>query len=527
MKITVKVNIGGLVFHLDEDAYKVLKNYLDTIHARFRNEDEGAEIIEDIENRIAEVFSDKKTPENQAITIDDVNDVINQLGEPEEIADEEQPDSSFKQPTGEPGYNRARGKRLYRDPENAILGGVSSGLGAYFRIDPVLFRVLFIVFLIAYGFTAIIYLILWIVVPPAKTASQRLEMRGEEVNISNIERSIKDEYHKVRTNLNKMASSREMSNFKKFLNEFFRILGVLIIGLAKALLIIIGIALVMGGVAIIVFILSAWFFKDSILPGFTGTEFFGLHKLIENLTTSTDPTLLLIALLIVIGVPLFFLIYGGLKIIFRFKTRDKTFGVVAFVLWILAVMALSAMVFIEGLNYTSEANHREKIELSPTPEDTLFIQLNNKGEMSPGNLQSWVEFDDFILTNGKNAPFILYKPDMRIKESRDNKWEITLEKESTGRTYYEAERNAEQLVYEWVLKDSLLLLDQYYHVPEDEPFRYGDLDITLLVPEYTVIYIGPGLKDILRNMSHEDRNFEWELEHNFWQMRNNKLIKLE
>jgi hypothetical protein len=83
------------------------------------------------------------------------------------------------------------------------------------------------------------------------------------------------------------------------------------------------------------------------------------------------------------------------------------------------------------------------------------------------------------------------------------------------------------LVYNWRLKDSVLLLDPYFHVPENKPFRYGDLDITLHVPQYTVIYIGPGLEDLLRNTDLGDGFFYWELEHNYWQMRSNKLEKME
>lgn len=155
MKKTIKVNIGGTVFHLDEDAYARMKEYLDSLSRRFGNGATGKEIMEDIELRIAELLN-KQLKGRESANLEDVRQVTEILGAPEDIEGEEGGESSGS----EGPESRAKAiRRLYRDPEHGVLGGVCAGLGAYFNVDPLLFRILFVAFLIAYGSTAIIYLI--------------------------------------------------------------------------------------------------------------------------------------------------------------------------------------------------------------------------------------------------------------------------------------------------------------------------------------------------------------------------------
>jgi len=133
MKKTVKINLSGIVFTLDEDAYHELKNYLDSISSRFRDMKEGNEIISDIESRIAEIFQSKVNDKKEVITIEDVNDVISIMGKPEDFYEAEEED--FDSSTKKTDYTRKENRRLYRDPENAIFGGVAAGLAAYFGIS--------------------------------------------------------------------------------------------------------------------------------------------------------------------------------------------------------------------------------------------------------------------------------------------------------------------------------------------------------------------------------------------------------
>lgn len=195
MKITLSINLGGSSFNIDEDAYEELRKYLESLEVHFAKEEGAAEIMNDIEARIAELFRAKLSGYKQVITIEDVREVIMVLGKPEDFYGEEESKSREKQTTG--GYHR-----IYRDPDNRILGGVCAGMGAYWDIEPWILRIIFTVLIFAGGFGLMVYLILWIVLPEARTTAQKIEMRGEPVNIQNIKEAVRREFDKVRKRMN-------------------------------------------------------------------------------------------------------------------------------------------------------------------------------------------------------------------------------------------------------------------------------------------------------------------------------------
>ena len=184
------INLGGFPFTIDEHAYEHLSRYLETIHRHFRGSEGYEEITNDIEARMAELFQESLGERGTIITMKEVNDAIVIMGTPEDFGAE--PLEEEPQPrTGSSGYRP--GKRLFRNPEDEVLGGVCSGIAAYFGIaDPLWIRLLFIVITISGGFGIPAYLILWAILPKAETASDRLAMRGEPINASNIGRIIEE-----------------------------------------------------------------------------------------------------------------------------------------------------------------------------------------------------------------------------------------------------------------------------------------------------------------------------------------------
>ena len=194
MKITVSINLGGYSFNIDEDAYTELKRYLKNLEVHFAGEDSSSEILSDIETRMADLFRTKITTYKQVINIEDVRQVISVLGAPEDISGGDGPSARDK--FSSPGYHR-----MYRDTEHRVIGGVCSGMGAYWDIDPVILRIIFVVLIMAGGIGALVYLILYVVLPEAKTTAQKIEMKGNPVNIHNIKDSVKKEVENVRKNL--------------------------------------------------------------------------------------------------------------------------------------------------------------------------------------------------------------------------------------------------------------------------------------------------------------------------------------
>ena len=206
MKQTRTVNIAGINFYLDEDAWQILDNYLKQLSKHFKDQEGAEEIIADIENRMAELFQQRLKNPQTVITLEDVNNIIATLGKPgdfEQENPEESANSSKKRST----------KRLYRNMDDRILGGVCSGLGAYLNLDPVIIRIIFIVVTLS-GISILVYLIMWFVIPPALTTAEKLEMQGDPVNINNIEKTIRKEMDHLKDKLNDL-SEQAKSAFKR------------------------------------------------------------------------------------------------------------------------------------------------------------------------------------------------------------------------------------------------------------------------------------------------------------------------
>lgn len=190
MKKTLSIHLGRQLFIIEEDAYDRLQQYLQRLENSLKGEKGVGEIIEDIEMRFAELLIGYLGETRKVVTIEDVEKCISSLGEPEEITDES---PQQEEPAGRSYDNYTQGnRRLFRDTENGMLGGVAAGLAAYLNVDPVIVRlILVILFFLGMGF--FIYIILWIVIPNAKTPSERLQMRGRPVTVD----TLKEEFIKA------------------------------------------------------------------------------------------------------------------------------------------------------------------------------------------------------------------------------------------------------------------------------------------------------------------------------------------
>lgn len=188
------VNLGGMLFHINNDAYDTLKTYLDTIRKYFPDE-ENKEIVEEVELRLAELFSERLTDRKQVITIGDVRDAIETIGYPEDFTDSN--DSSKNEEK-----KMSAAKKLYRDPDKRILGGVCAGLAEYFNTEVALIRVIFIIVTLFFATGLLIYIILWLITPEATTMAQKREMRGEKFDFSSFKRRAKSEYENIKNNFN-------------------------------------------------------------------------------------------------------------------------------------------------------------------------------------------------------------------------------------------------------------------------------------------------------------------------------------
>lgn len=192
MKKTFSINLNGLLFNIDEDAFGKLNSYLKTLKKHFKNTDGGDDIVNDIEARIAEILKTRVKDLQQIVGISDVDYTIETLGQPFEMDEENEMGSTKK------SKRSNSKKRIFRDPDNQILGGVASGLAAYVNIDLVIIRLIFVLSILIGGVGIIIYLTLWALTPYASTTAEKIEMEGETVDIKNIEKKVREELESLK-----------------------------------------------------------------------------------------------------------------------------------------------------------------------------------------------------------------------------------------------------------------------------------------------------------------------------------------
>lgn len=184
MKKTLSVNLGGIAFQIDEDAYMLLERYLNDLQEHFRNTEDAAEIVRDIEARIAELLSERMNGNHLIVAQEDVECIIARIGKPEELTEEEAEVEASTE-------KRVTGKRVYRNPDDKLVGGVCGGLALYLDCNPTWLRLLAILLFIPFsGFMFPAYLVCWIIIPEARTTAEKLNMRGESVTVENIGKTV-------------------------------------------------------------------------------------------------------------------------------------------------------------------------------------------------------------------------------------------------------------------------------------------------------------------------------------------------
>ncbi len=206
MNKVFNINLGGYPFTIDEDAYKHLDTYLATIHNHFEQSDGYSEITTDIEVRMAELFQEQLKG-REIVTMGDVEAAIQIMGTPADFGAEALDDASEpKKQKNKKKYHT--GKRLFRDTDDKIIGGVCSGIAAYFGIqDPLWVRIAFVIIGLTAGFGIPMYIILWIIIPEAQSAADRLAMRGRPINVSNIAEMIEEEVENISKNISDLSGS--------------------------------------------------------------------------------------------------------------------------------------------------------------------------------------------------------------------------------------------------------------------------------------------------------------------------------
>jgi phage shock protein PspC (stress-responsive transcriptional regulator)/methionine-rich copper-binding protein CopC len=502
MNKTVNINLANMLFHIDENAYQKLQRYLEAIKRSFSGTTGSDEIIADIEARIAELFYEKMENERQVITAKEVDEVITIMGQPEDYHIDEE---IFEDAPsgGRPSAGRSRVRKLYRDIDRKYIGGVCAGLEYYIGLDALWIRLIFLFLAIfAGGFGLIAYIILWILVPEALTTAQKLDMTGEPVNISNIEKKVKEGFDGVADKVRSVDYDKVGNQVKRTGKSFFDTVGDIILFLFKVFGKFIGILLIIIGAATLIGLFIGLFTVGLIdVVHIPGVDFL-------SMVNSTDAPVWVVSLLMffALGIPFFFLMYLGLRILVN---NLKSIGNIAkfslLGLWLISLITLAVLGIKQASAhaYTGSVSERDTLTIAQAP-DTLRVKFqesdyNDLSTATMGGLE--IRYDE-----ADNA--LLYSNDllMDIQQAEDTVLSLRVRKDADGSSYQNARDRAGQIEYNYSFSGNTLTLDDHFTTAVKNKIRDQEIRLTLFVPEGTVLTFNSNSGDYMGRRTRTDKD---------------------
>lgn len=534
MNKTISVNIGGRVFNIEELAYDKLNRYLNTIRGYFENHESTDEIISDIELRIAELFMERISNQKQVITLADVDEIITIMGKPEDYVDaeEDEDDPEFA------SAKSARAKRrVFRDPDNKVVAGVCSGISAYFGIDPIILRAIFAISFVFYGSGLLVYIVLAIIIPKAKTTAEKLQMHGEAVTVDNISRKVNESFQDMKDDIKDFGKKNNINEEKirdtgrqagNFISDLFSGLGnvlrVVLVILAK----VIGVCLIIAGISGIFFSLALFFgWENIIMLANTGMVNEELLPSILNKTFTSDwgRNMFAIGALITLIVPaiLFFLL--GIRLLFEFRRTPVWIGIVLIILWFGGLSMLAAGGTDLYSQFKIETEYTEDVPLEFSESDTLYLDIVRDGasqySFTHGFDDGEFYFDSDVTFPGVNSTDILYMQEneftVEINRS-DSLFRLRFEREARGASQADAVSNAKSIVsFEKVSGDSLLI-NPYFAVLKEGNFRGQECKYILSIPVGKSIHFTKGSRRIIDDIPNTTDTYDGKMIGHTWRM---------
>ena len=499
MKKTVNINLAGTFFHIDEDAFAKLSRYLEAVKKSISDPVGGDEIIQDIEARIAELFSERLEINTQVISTRELDAIIKIMGQPEDyIMDEDATQTNSatgNQTRGETTSN----KQLFRDSDNKFIAGVCSGLGHYLGLEVIWVR-LFWIFLsfVTTGFGVIAYLLFWILVPGAETTSEKLKMTGEPINISNIEKKFNEGYQKVSQNIKNVDYDKYEEKIKKGSASFFDSLSAILSTVFKIGIKFFGLLIVIAGLLGLISILIGMTVFGTFGIYDTGVTGMDIYQLID--TTNTPIWIVTLIITLIAGIPLLLLFILGLKIMFpNIKSIGTPVKITLTILWIAAISILVILGARQAIDRAFENNFSTQTPLSINMQTPLKLSMYNNDTYSfEAYRRSGLE-----IKPDANGNKVLYSSDIRlIVRSTDEKvGKIVLNKIASGKDYKQAKARAQAIDFNYNFNKNTneLILDGYFLTDITNKYRDQQIEVILYLPVNTRLIAATNTRSFHKN----------------------------
>jgi phage shock protein PspC (stress-responsive transcriptional regulator) len=529
MNKTININLGGIFFHIDELAYQKLKLYLDAIRRSLSDDPQGRdEILNDIELRIGELLSERITNDRMVINDNDIDEITKIMGRPEDYSVDEE---LFED---EPKYSqKTASKKLFRDSDDKFLGGVCSGLAHYFGMEVIWMRLLWLVLFFFFGTGFLIYILLWILIPQAETTAEKLQMKGEPVNISNIERKIREEFQdissQVKNRANEVSDSFKSNEFKNKaksgLQEVIDTIGKIILAVLKVFGKFIGALIIfIASITLIALIIGAFSVGSIEILGFEG-DFMEYPPFFFD---SILPMWLLVVFgFIAIAIPFVVLFMLGLKILssnvksFSTTTKLSLLGV-----WIIAILGLS----FAGINFATQTAydgvHNQTAELPIAALDTLAIKMVGNDNLSiEKELRRSHDFET-VFDNDVEKLYVT-RVNVDIKSTDKATAFVKIRKESDGKNRLTANKDAESIEYKFNLTEKNLLLNGYFLSDLKNKFKNQLIDVTIYLPVNSVVYLDGSTQTYLNDVDNVQNIYDGDMPKHYYKMTENGLECLD
>ena len=536
MKKVMSVNIGGLVFQIDNEAYAKLDGYIGALEKQFQGTEGSDEIIGDIESRIAEIFQDKMKAGRESIRMEDIDEIVQIMGAPKDLQQDSedipvtattQPSAAESTPSATTGRDATSGttssagseqqarktapkeeryaaeesvgpgpKRFYRNGEDKVLGGVCSGFATYIDADPLVVRLAFLLAVLGFGVGPILYFILWIVVPEAKTTSDKLQMKGEKVTIDSIEKSIRKEADDLKKRFEGFKDEignnpdHPVNRYEKRGRDFFGGAGNFIARLFRfGFKVFVGLLVAVIAVSIfsaIFGVTSGLGYATFLFPGALGLLF----------SSASQANMMLLGLMAVISIPLIIIAYKSFRFLLGIKVGTKPLDALFLISWIIGLGLVIVVGTRIGSEFQREVSYREEVPLQINPIKTIYLN-----KLDPPARK--FKHEDKLKMDGvsfSDDSLFFQRLKLDIEPSSNQEFALYTVRRARGKNRDQAVENARSISYRFRERDSILALSGEYTINEST-WRGQVLSLVVEVPVGKQIVIDERLRNMLDDVS--------------------------
>jgi len=486
MEKTIIINIGNTIIHIEERAYELLKAYLNEVKHYFANHADDLEIVTDIENRIAELLTEQlEEQKKQVVDSANVNSVIGQMGR---VQDFDNTDTE-EEPVINTAYQaQPADKKLYRDMDERVIAGVCAGVAHYLDFDVKWIRLAAVLTVFIGGTGILVYALLWIIMPKAKSRIEKMEMKGEPANLQGFQKNLDEELQAVRERLTEANNHARplFAQFGNFIGEFFEWLGRFISGTGKVIFKIIAIVIVIFGVL----------FLLSLIVGVAAFQGFWDASIYEyfpfSIVNEGNRGVILFSAFIVCFIPILALVLFSIRVAFSKQAINKTLSFALLIIWLAGAATVGYQAAKISSEFKQHAELTQTTELKTLPtyiididkskyftkEDSIAYHIN-------ANQKNQIVVDDF-----EDGPFV--SPNnvrININKSENGVTRIIQKFESQGKTFQSALQNAQNISYNYISKDATLTFNPRFQLRKGTIWRNQEVWINLEVPVGTKLII--------------------------------------